>query len=79
MYTTTIPAKKRARKIRSVMALADVTNVKVAQKAKVTHIYVSNVINGQRVGRRIRKTIAEMCGVAYEELWPDDDGFPEAA
>ena len=52
-----------------------ITNAKIADRCvpKVTPIYVSNVINGQRKGYRVRKVIASMLQVPEEALWPPED------
>jgi len=61
------------RKIRSTMMLHGVTNQQIAAQENVTESYVTFVITGRRVGRRIRRAIAQACGVAVSELWPDDE------
>lgn len=62
------------------MMLHGVKVAHIAEREKVTDNYVTYVITGRRKGYRIRKAIAEECGVAYGELWPEDDSdLPEAA
>jgi len=57
-----------------------VTNKQIAAQESVTESYVTFVITGRRVGHRIRKAIADACGVAVSEFWPDEDAdLPQAA
>lgn len=68
------------RKIRSTMMLNGVTNQQIAAQENVTESYVTFVITGRRVGRRIRRAIASACGVSVTYLWPDDESeLPQAA
>jgi lambda repressor-like predicted transcriptional regulator len=69
------------RKIRATMMLHGVMLAHIAKREDVTEGYVTYVITGRRKGYRIRKAIAEECGVPYGELWPDEDDpdLPEAA
>ena len=60
-----------ARKIRSLMALHGVTNVKIAEHEGVSAVYVSYVINSRRTGYRIRQAVANAVGTPVEQLWPD--------
>lgn len=67
-------------RVRAIMSAHTVTNRRIAEEQKVTEVYVSNVINGKRVGHRIRKAIADACGVPVSYIWPDDESeLPKAA
>lgn len=61
-----------APKIRALMILKGVTNVTIARRTGVSETWVSLVICGHERSVRIRKAIAEMIGVAVEELWPEE-------
>ncbi len=61
------------RKIRATMMLHGVTQAQIAEKEKVSEGYVTFVVTGRRVGHRIRRAIAEACGVSVSELWPDEE------
>lgn len=82
--TTPMITEAQYRKIRSAMMLKGVTNIGIAEREHVTDNYVTYVLTGRRKGYRIRRAIAEECGVAYEALWPDEEEpeepkLPEAA
>lgn len=71
---------RQYRKIRSVMMLHGVTIKQIAEQENVTENYVSFVVTGRRVGHRIRRAIANACGVQVTELWPDEEtDLPQAA
>lgn len=72
------------RKIRATMMQEGVTLVQIAKQEDVTETYVTYVVTGRRVGRRIRRAIAKACKVAVSYLWPDetdehDPELPKAA
>lgn len=58
------------RKIKSLMALKDITVTEIASKADVSRTWVSLVIHKNKPSKRIRKAIADAVGKKYEELWP---------
>lgn len=58
------------RKIKSLMALKDITVTEIAHKAGVSRTWVSLVIHKNKSSKRIRKAIADAVGKKYEELWP---------
>lgn len=67
-------------RVRAIMSAHKVTNRQIADNQKVTEVYVSNVVNGKRVGHRIRSAIANACGVTVSYIWPDEDSeLPQAA
>jgi hypothetical protein len=62
------------------MSAHQVTNRQIAETENISEVYVSYVVNGKRVGRRIRRAIAAACGVSVTYLWPDDESeLPQAA
>jgi transcriptional regulator with XRE-family HTH domain len=68
---TAMTVKERYRYIRSLMVLNNVTNAEIAEEAKVSREYVYYVMSGQRTGYRLRRVIAEKCGVQVEAIFPD--------
>lgn len=67
-------------RVRAIMSAHQVTNRQIAETQDVSEVYVSNVVNGKRVGHRIRKAIAAACGVTVSYIWPDDETeLPRAA
>ena len=67
------------RKIRAAMMIADVKIARIMEREKVSDTYVTYVITGRRKGYRIRRAIAEECGVPYADLWPDENDQRRAA
>ncbi len=43
----------------------------IARNAGVSREWVSNVVNGHKNSKRIRKAIAEAVGKSVEDLWPN--------
>ncbi len=64
---------KQYRNIRATMMKHGVMLKEIAAQQAVTESYVTFVVTGRRVGHRIRRAIAEACGVPVTELWPDEE------
>lgn len=66
------------RKIKSLMALKDITVTEIAHKAGVSRTWVSLVIHKNKSSKRIRKAIADEIGVSVEDLWLKDGNWHKA-
>ncbi len=51
------------------MALKGLKEADLAKYAGCSQVAISRVINGSLYSYRIRKAIADILGVKYEELW----------
>lgn len=56
---------------RSVIVGKKKTNVGLAKEAGCSREYLYMVLTDQRKGYRVRRIVAEECGVAVEFLFPD--------
>jgi len=65
--------KPNTRLIKSLFVLKGIEQNKLAKELGITKQYLSNIINGQRKAKEIRKKIAELLGMPYETLWFDKE------
>jgi lambda repressor-like predicted transcriptional regulator len=56
---------------RAALIRAGISNKQVAVTAQVSTVYVWQTLTGERTGYRIRRVIADLCGVDVTALWPD--------
>lgn len=61
----------RYRFVRSVMVRCGVKNIEISKLAGTSKQRVHDVMMSVAKGYRIRRIIAEQCGVEVEQLWPD--------
>ena len=63
--------KKRhiTRLIKSQMVLRGITFSMLARRIGVSRYWVSAIVNGRAKSERVRKEVANILGVPYEEIW----------
>lgn len=57
--------------IRILMLMTKVTQAGIARELNVTRPAVNQIIDGTYTSDRIRRKIAEKCGVDITRIWPD--------
>lgn len=65
------------KKIKKALIDADVKQVDIARKLRISYQYVHVVIKGRRRTARVRMAIAKAAGRPVEELWPDHKANPK--
>ncbi len=56
--------------IKKALIDADVKQIQIARKLRISKQYVNKIIKGQRRTAYVRKAIARAAGKRLEELWP---------
>ena len=71
--------KKRhiTRLIKSQMVLRGITFSMLARRIGVSRYWVSAIVNGRAKSERVRKEVANILGVPYEEIWGANSKEPE--
>jgi transcriptional regulator with XRE-family HTH domain len=64
--------------IKKALLDAQIKQIDVARKLRISRQFVNKVIKGQRPTRRVRRAIAKAVGKRVEELWPSGP-FEKAA
>ncbi len=64
-------AQEQFRHVRSKMVEKGVTNTAISKECGISMTYIHYILSGQRTGYRVRRTIAAMCQVPVEALFPD--------
>ncbi len=59
-------------RIKALLILQGKKQVEIARKLRITRSAVSRVVSGRSRSPRIRKAVADVLGMAVEELWPED-------
>jgi len=67
--------KKRGRYVSGLLIQFGITQAELAEKTGLSQSFLSNIINGRRMGakekgKRARQVIADALGMKVEELWP---------
>jgi lambda repressor-like predicted transcriptional regulator len=67
--------KKRGRYVSGLLIQYGITQAELAEKTGLSQSFLSNIINGRRMGakekgKRARQVIADALGMKVEELWP---------
>ncbi len=65
------PKNMSPEEIRIAMIRAKVTQVEIARELNITKTTVFLVIENMAVSDRIRRKIAEKCGLDVARIWPD--------
>jgi transcriptional regulator with XRE-family HTH domain len=71
----TNPAKKKGRYVSALLIMNGISQDELAEKAGATQSFISQIINGRRIGAKekgklARQVIAESLGMKVEDLWP---------
>lgn len=71
----TNPVKKKGRYVSALLIMHGINQNELAEKIGATQSFISQIINGRRVGAKAkgklaRQVIAESLGMKVEDLWP---------
>lgn len=61
------------REIKALIVLQGISISAIARKVGVTRQWVSQVVNGHKPSKRIRKAIASALNKPVEDMWPDNN------
>ncbi len=61
-----------AMRVRGLLLLSGINTKDMAAKAGVSSGYISSVLNGSRLGLKLRFAIADALRMPYKEVWQDD-------